>query len=233
MQSARISRQAAKARLALVRAAEQEASWQEIWDRKAEREIDEYSLDVLLELDGYDGGAGKITATGFSSVVDVVVGELALRPGMRILDVGCGAGALLWCLRERGLELVGVDSSAPLIEHARAAIPEATLSVSEAVDLPFEADALVCCGVFHYFPDHDYARRAVEGFRRAAPVALIMDVPDLATREEAEAARRAAGSKPGRHLYYSRDFFGDARTWGSEVRGYGNAPYRFHALVER
>ncbi len=216
-----------------MRAAEREATWREIWDRKGASEVEDYGLEALLELDGYDSGAGALTPGGYSSIVDAVSSELALRPGMRLLDVGCGAGALLWCLRGQGLELLGVDPSAPLIEHALAAVPEATLSVAEAVQLPYEADAIACVGVFHYFPDLDYARRALEGFLRAAPVALIMDVPDLATRDRSEAARRAAGSKPGRHLYYPRDFFTGAKVWQSEVPGYGNAPYRFHALVRR
>jgi cyclopropane fatty-acyl-phospholipid synthase-like methyltransferase len=211
----------------------QDATWQEIWDRKGDRPVAEYDLETLLDLDGYDVGAGSLGGDDFQAVVDLVVEKLALRPGMRLLEVGCGAGALLWCLRDRGLELSGIDFSAPLIAHARAAIPEADFRVAEAEDVQGEADAIVCCGVFHYFPDYDYARRVVDGFLRAAPVALVMDVPDLATKEESEAARREAGSKPGKHLYYPRSFFEDAATMQSEVPGYRNAPFRFHALLSR
>jgi cyclopropane fatty-acyl-phospholipid synthase-like methyltransferase len=212
----------------------QDATWQEIWDRKGARAVADYDLETLLDLDGYDVGAGSLGPDDFQSVVDLVVDKLELKAGMRVLEVGCGAGALLWCLRDRGLELSGIDFSAPLIEHARAAIPEAEFRVAEAVDVDGEADAIVCCGVFHYFPDYDYAKRVVDGFMRTAPVALVMDVPDLATRETSEEARREAGSKPGEHLYYPRSFFGEsATTMQSEVPGYRNAPFRFHALVSR
>lgn len=44
---------------------------------------------------------------------------LALAP-TRVLDVGCGEGWLCRGLAERGIESVGVDASAPLIDRARA-----------------------------------------------------------------------------------------------------------------
>ena len=69
--------------------------------------------------------------------------------------------------------------------------------------------------------------RYSQGKSETAPVALILDVPDLATREECEATRAAAGSKEGDHLYFSRDFFA-GETWTNPLQGYGNAPFRFH-----
>jgi SAM-dependent methyltransferase len=204
--------------------------WRQVWERKGSPPVgDGYDLATLLAMDGFDAGAGALPAEGCAALVNVVRTELALRPGMSLLEVGCGAGALLWCLRDDGLELFGIDYSAALIEHAKAAIPEATFAVAEAIDIPFEADALLCHSVFQYFPDYGYARRAIEAFLRAAPVALVMDIPDLATKEESEAMRQASGSKRGRHLYFPRSFFEPARTWTSEVPGYGNAPFRFHA----
>jgi SAM-dependent methyltransferase len=206
--------------------------WREVWERKGAVEVDTYDLQTLLDLDGYDVGTGKLTPEAWAVVPDIVVRELSLRPGMRLLDVGCGAGALLWCLQDNGLKLFGVDYSAPLIAHARRAVPEATFAVAEALSLPFDADAIVCCGVFLYFPDLDYARRVLDEFKRAAPVALVLDVPDLATREEAQRARAAAGSKPGEHLYYPRAFFEGSKVWTNNVPGYGNGPFRFNALLD-
>src|SRR5215469_7788601 len=48
-----------------------------------------------------------------------VVELLAPRAGERILDLGCGDGALTQKLAELGCDVVGVDSSAPQIEAAR------------------------------------------------------------------------------------------------------------------
>src|SRR5262249_53894197 len=140
--------------------------WHDVWDRKGSVDRGSYSLEKLLEIDGWDSALGRLTPEQYRTMAKVVVEELELRPGMRLLDVGCGAGALLWCLRDLGLELYGVDYSEPMLEHARAAIPEATLARSEAVQLPFEADAIVSLSVFMYFPDLDYAGAVLEEFAR-------------------------------------------------------------------
>ncbi len=205
--------------------------WHEIWEQKGAAELSRYYHETLIALDGFDGGAGRLSTTQFREIASLVVRELGLRPGVRLLDVGCGSGALLWCLRDLGLSLLGVDYSATLIEHARAAIPEATFAIAEATHLPFRADAIVCHSVFQYFPDYDYAKRVLVEFRRVASVALIIDIPDLATREAAEKTRRSLGSKQGTHLYYSRSFFGDAKVRTNDLPGYGNAPFRFNVLL--
>ncbi|HYW17469.1 MAG TPA: methyltransferase domain-containing protein [Allosphingosinicella sp.] len=52
--------------------------------------------------------------------VPLVLREIEPLEGRRILDVGCGAGALALAAAERGAEALGIDISAPLIEAARA-----------------------------------------------------------------------------------------------------------------
>lgn len=43
------------------------------------------------------------------------------RPGLRVLDVGCGEGWLVRDLEKEGAIATGIDASAPLIDAARAA----------------------------------------------------------------------------------------------------------------
>jgi 2-polyprenyl-3-methyl-5-hydroxy-6-metoxy-1,4-benzoquinol methylase len=54
------------------------------------------------------------------AVVATVMRVLAGQSAKRVLDVGCGEGWLARTLAGRGCDVVGVDASAPLIEHARA-----------------------------------------------------------------------------------------------------------------
>jgi len=71
------------------------------------------------------------------------LGEAALdlldpRIGERILDVGCGDGALTHKIAERGAEVVGVDNSPELVAGAQAIGIE--VHQMDAVDMSFDAD---------------------------------------------------------------------------------------------
>jgi cyclopropane-fatty-acyl-phospholipid synthase len=60
---------------------------------------------------------------------DLVARKLALRPGMRLLDVGCGwGGMVLHAAREYGVKALGVTLSRKQAEWAQKAIAEAGLS---------------------------------------------------------------------------------------------------------
>jgi ubiquinone/menaquinone biosynthesis C-methylase UbiE len=188
-----------------------------------------------MDLDGFDSGAGRLSVDSFREVARGAARELSLGRGARVIEVGCGAGAFLSCLRESGAALMGMDYAPSLLAHARAALPDVPLTCADAADLPAPsgiADAIVVHSVFQYFPDLAYARRAVDEFRRVASSVLILDVPNLATRAEAELARAQAGSKPADHQYYPAEFFDRRRrVWSSDVPDYGNARYRFNVLL--
>jgi ubiquinone/menaquinone biosynthesis C-methylase UbiE len=60
-------------------------------------------------------------------------------PGRRVLDVGCGTGALASALAERGARVWGVDASQEMLEVARAAVGKRVgLKLGRAEELPFK-----------------------------------------------------------------------------------------------
>src|ERR1700722_15578060 len=71
-----------------------------------------------------------------------VVQLLAPRPGERILDLGCGDGALTEKLASLGCEVVGVDASEMQIAAARKRGLDARLIAGEALPFRDEFDAI-------------------------------------------------------------------------------------------
>jgi len=84
-----------------------------------------------------------------------VIELLAPQTGERILDLGCGDGALTKKLAELGCEVVAVDSSAPQVEAARAIGLDAHVMRAEALPFTEEFDAVFSNAVLHWIKPAD------------------------------------------------------------------------------
>jgi ubiquinone/menaquinone biosynthesis C-methylase UbiE len=224
-------------------------TWKTVWERKGNSAAgkDQYTVAELLSADGFDTPTGTFSQGGQARVADTIRERLGVAPGRRILEVGCGAGAMLSLLAGSRAILTGVDYSEPHIAIARRALPSADLRVAEANALPFAVasfDAVFSNGVFLYFNDLHYAAAALDAMVRVASASapiLVLDIPDEATREECIAARRAAGaSLQPAHLYYPRSFFTDFARRHSRrtaifhevIPDYPNSAFRYSVLLE-
>ncbi len=70
------------------------------------------------------------------------VAEFDLKPGMRLLDVGCGDGFWAMLLAEQGMEVAGIDRAASAIEVAQSRLPEAEFVRADITNpLPFEPES--------------------------------------------------------------------------------------------
>ena len=225
-----------------------ESSWLGIWERKGREASGKpaYGIADLLAADGFDGAMAQTGPSAQRHIAAMITESLGIQPKTRILEVGCGAGAVLSLLRDTRANLAGVDYSAPHIEIARAALPEMEFHVAEATALPFPDgafDAAFSYGVFLYFRDLDYAsavlREMLRVVRPGAPV-LIQDVPDAAKREACEEARRAAGAALNPpHCYYPKEFFMEfaascgrhGKIMDQAVPGYTNSRFRYNVLL--
>ena len=106
-----------------------------------------------------------------SERLQAIVDGLGIRPGCRVLEVGCGHGVAATMVLERGASLVGVDRSAKMIEaaarrnaaHVAAGTAEFLVMRLEALELGdrrFDAIFAVRVGLFHRDPER--ARALVE-----------------------------------------------------------------------
>jgi trans-aconitate methyltransferase len=84
-----------------------------------------------------------------------VLDLLAPLPGERILDLGCGDGALTKKLADLRCEVVAVDSSAAQIEAARRLGLDAHVMSAEALPFREEFDAVFSNAVLHWIPHAD------------------------------------------------------------------------------
>jgi SAM-dependent methyltransferase len=79
-------------------------------------------------------------------VITALFPRLGVGPGVRLLDVACGAGLAVRIAAGAGARVAGIDAAVALVEVARARTPEADLRVGSMFELPWPdgwADAAV------------------------------------------------------------------------------------------
>jgi cyclopropane-fatty-acyl-phospholipid synthase len=92
--------------------------------------------------------------------LELVCRKLMLKPGMRLLDIGCGWGALAQhAARHHGVEVVGITLSAPQRQFAQEAcrgLP-VTIRLQDYRDLPAERfDRVASIGMFEHVGNKNF-----------------------------------------------------------------------------
>lgn len=80
---------------------------------------------------------------------------LAVKPGEHVLDLGCGNGLLTKQIQQLGADVIGIDSSAEMLEIAKVNYPDIRFSQADATDFQLEnpVDAVFSNAVFHWIED--------------------------------------------------------------------------------
>ncbi len=112
----------------------------------------------------WSAGSYDTHARFVSDLAGGVIDWLAPKAAERILDVGCGDGVLTAELRDRGVDVVGVDSSEDFVNAAKARGLDARLMDGEALDFGPEFDAVFSNAALHWMPKAD---AVVSGIARA------------------------------------------------------------------
>ena len=162
---------------------------------------------TLTDVQTWDAESYGRNARFVSDLAGEAVAWLDPKPGERILDVGCGDGALTAKLASMGCTIVGVDSSEAMLAAAR----KLGLDVrqGDVRSLPFEAefDAVFSNAVLHWVREPDVAARAMrralkpEG-RLAAEFGGHGNIAAIATALRAVSARRGGAQDLAMPWFY-------------------------------
>ncbi|MER5431862.1 class I SAM-dependent methyltransferase [Streptomyces sp. NPDC002588] len=112
----------------------------------------------------YSGPESTLDQAQEAKLAWVVDANLRLRPGQRLLDVGCGWGSLVLFAARRGIEVVGVTPSRPQREHILRRAAE--LGVADLVEVRLGG-----------FTESDLSGRRFDG---VAMIGSIVHMPDRA-----------------------------------------------------
>jgi len=191
--------------------------WLKIWDKKYQPrgDVDVHAMDGFETL---SKDQWKVLSSFFLGLCEIGCGDY-------VLEVGCGAGAMLMEIKEcQGL--AGVDYAKDSIDIACQNL-KGNFLVAEANNLPFEDnrfDVVCAWSVWQYFPSYEYAAEAVREMNRVAKKEgrlIIGDVNDVDKKAERrkyldrlESRKKVGGDITPSHMFYDKDFF---RKIGAEL----------------
>lgn len=137
-----------------------------------------------------------------------------LPDGASVLDVGCGAGELVFLLRRRGFDAAGVEPGADYADFARRVlgVPVQTATVDTAVVEPASLDAVTLYHALEHVADPKAVLSRVRTWLKVNG-ALVVEVPNVDSTVQAPAHRYHFA-----HLYH---FSGATLGAIGQAAGYG------------
>ncbi len=135
-----------------------------------------------------------------------ILNLLEIKKGMRILDLGCGNGALTKRMAEMGADVIGMDASRDMLEVARANYPELTFIQEDATSftLAEPVDAVFSNAVFHWINDQDALLEKVANALKPKTY-LVCEFGGYGNTETIHRALREAFERRG--LRYQQGFY--------------------------
>jgi len=232
-------------------------TWKYVWGKHLEHNFllsddPDRLLKSLIVSDGFDTGLGLIQPEDWKVYVEQLCTALKLKPDMTVFEVGCGGGAFLFPLYQKGYTVGGIDMASNLIHLAKLAMPGCRFEVANAMDFKVteRAHVVLANSVFQYFDSLKVAEVVLlKMFEMADSMVAVLNVPDVMTDvEEMEASRKALpvgvydelynGLK---HLYFERNWFvmmgkragWKVRVFGQQIPNYGKNGFRYNVVFKK
>ena len=135
-----------------------------------------------------------------------VVNLLKIEKGMKILDLGCGNGALTKKMADIGADVIGMDASKDMLEVAKSNYPELTFIHDDAVGFTLNepVDAVFSNAVFHWIDNQDELLESISNALKMNGH-LVCEFGGYGCTETIHSALQKAFEKNG--LSYKRTFY--------------------------
>jgi len=156
---------------------------------------------------GWGTPAGKLRA---DRRTDMIAQGARLKPGMRVVEVGCGTALFTERLTKLGVHVTAVDLSPDLLELARGRGIDPSLVTFvhgrfEEIDLPNDFDAVVGSSVLHHLEVAPALERAYKVIRSGGAIAFAepnMLNPQIAVQKNVPIVKRWAGDSPDETAFF-------------------------------
>lgn len=161
------------------------------WYNKKIDDKKSYSIEELLTIDGHSiSKTGMFTMEKWGFFIKEIKCNIDYdeKKQYSILEIGCGAGALLKSF-ENNSKIAGIDMSAKMIDIAKKALPDGNLLNCEAINMPYqnkEFDLILSHSCFQYFENLDYFEQVISKISNCIKVNGKIALTDIFNEEEKE-----------------------------------------------
>lgn len=179
--------------------------WKEIWNNKGINFSitdlmggDEFAVySALKKLDGFDVSVEETEnyyRCFYQSAVEMWEGLIKSREISSAYEIGCGSGANLYLLQQRGIVMGGIDYSENLAQIVGKIIgKEDRITIGEAINISVidQYDVVFSDSVFAYFPSEQYGLSVLEKmYEKARKAVIVTEIFDKFLQDECERHRR-------------------------------------------
>ncbi len=184
-----------------------EKTWKSIyqdvpWVKKEFFKKENFDMMDLLMLDGHINDTGSYDIEKWNNLIDEIKDYSLLDRFSNVLEIGCGAGAVLSCLDY--CKIHGIDTSKKLLSVANKVLKNGKFHVSEASKIPYSDlyfDLVLSCSTFQYFPDIGYMTKVIFEIERVLKNGGKLVLLDLCDSDKEGKYKEYQITKLGRKKY--------------------------------
>lgn len=198
-------------------------NWEKIWSSKkiSLDLVESITLHDLIIANGFDTGSGDYSTVDWNVMIDDLISKFSINKNTKLLEVGCGSGALLYAIKNKtSCSVVGIDYSNELIKIAQAVMPDDNFIQCEAINIPSyigSFDLIISHSVFQYFPNENYAESVITNLHKLLNPEgslVLMDLNDKSKENFYHSERRMNYKNPEQydsdyknlpHLFFDKD----------------------------